>query len=257
MAEAIGLAASIIAVVEIAGRIASVCKLLIETVRDCPRDLHLIFVETGSLKVVFESLLFLKEDDPADSVTLQRLRGSDGPVEGCKAVMDQLNRLLPSESLHIPQSKGAKRQKLQTTVTSLAWPLKAQRARKLLDEMMRYKSTIIVALQGQLLTEFRHMKHQLDAVNTTLDGMAPAKQKVYEWYQDTSPSSFHNAAKRLYENKTGDWVSRSSDWDDWINTRIRSLWIHGIPGAGKTVLAAHIIETILRICEAKDERTTC
>ncbi|KAK5454828.1 hypothetical protein LTR20_010069 [Exophiala xenobiotica] len=255
MAEAIGLAASVIAVVEIAGRIASVCKSLIETVRDYPRDLRLIFVETGSLKVIFESLLFLNEDDPADSVTLQRLRGSNGPVEGCKAVMDQLNRLFPSDSLRISQTKGANRQKLQTTLTSLAWPLKAERARKLLDEMMRYKSTISVALQGQLLTELRNMKHQLDEVNTTLD--ASAKQKVYEWYQGTSPSSFHNAAKRLYEDKTGDWVLRSSDWDDWINARIRSLWIHGIPGAGKTVLAAHTIETILRICEAKDKRTTC
>ncbi|KAK5241339.1 hypothetical protein LTR40_010102, partial [Exophiala xenobiotica] len=151
MAEAIGLAASVIAVVEIAGRIASVCKSLIETVRDYPRDLRLIFVETGSLKVIFESLLFLNEDDPADSVTLQRLRGSNGPVEGCKAVMDQLNRLFPSDSLRISQTKGANRQKLQTTLTSLAWPLKAERARKLLDEMMRYKSTISVALQGQLL----------------------------------------------------------------------------------------------------------
>jgi hypothetical protein len=52
-------------------------------------------------------------------------------------------------------------------------------------------------------------------------------------------------------------VFRASDWDDWINTRIRALWIHGIPGAGKTVLAAHIIETTLRICEAKDKHTTC
>jgi len=52
-------------------------------------------------------------------------------------------------------------------------------------------------------------------------------------------------------------VFRASGWDDWINTRIRALWIHGIPGAGKTVLAAHIIETTLRICEAKDKRTTC
>jgi len=52
-------------------------------------------------------------------------------------------------------------------------------------------------------------------------------------------------------------VFRTSDWDDWINTRIRGLWIHGIPGAGKTVLVAHIIEATLRICEEKDKRTTC
>ena len=50
---------------------------------------------------------------------------------------------------------------------------------------------------------------------------------------------------------------KAPGWDDWINARIRALWVHGIPGAGKTVLAAHIIETTLRICEAKNKRTIC
>jgi hypothetical protein len=35
------------------------------------------------------------------------------------------------------------------------------------------------------------------------------------------------------------------------------LWIHGIPGAGKTILAAYIIEKTLSICKAEDKRTTC
>jgi len=70
MAEGIAFAASVIAVVQIADRIASVCKSLIETVQDYPRDLRLIFIEIGSLKVIFESLRFLNEDDPADSATL-------------------------------------------------------------------------------------------------------------------------------------------------------------------------------------------
>ena len=151
MAEAIGLAASIIAVLQLADRIASVCKSLIETVQDYPRDLRLIFLETSSLKAIFESLRFLNEHDPADSVTLQMLRGSDGPVEGCKMAMDQLDRLFPSHPLRSSKTKGAKRQKLQTALAGLAWPLKADRARKLLDEIMRHKSTINVALQGQLL----------------------------------------------------------------------------------------------------------
>ena len=151
MAEAIAFAASIIAVVQLADRISSVCKSLVETVQDYPRDLRLIFVEIGSLMVIFESLRFLNEDDPADSATLQRLRGSDGPVQGCKTAMDQLDRLFASVSLPSSKRKGAKRQRLQTALTSLAWPLKADRARKLLDEIMCYKSTINFALQGQLL----------------------------------------------------------------------------------------------------------
>lgn len=36
-------------------------------------------------------------------------------------------------------------------LASLAWPLKADKAKRLLDEIMRHKTTIGVALQGQLL----------------------------------------------------------------------------------------------------------
>ena len=157
MAEAIALAASIIAVVQLADRIASVCKSLIETVEDYPRDLRLIFVETGSLKVIFESLHFLNEDDPVDSATLRRLRGSNGPVESCKTAMDELNQLFPTLPLPGSKRRGTKRQKLQNVLTSLAWPRKAEKARKLLDEIMRHKTTINIALQGQLLWVDREM----------------------------------------------------------------------------------------------------
>jgi hypothetical protein len=55
MAEVIGLAASIIAVVQLADRITSVCKSLIETVKDYPRDLRLIFVEIGPLRLYLKA----------------------------------------------------------------------------------------------------------------------------------------------------------------------------------------------------------
>jgi len=145
------MADSISAVIELTERVAGVCKWLIETVQDYPRDLRLIFVETGSLKVIFESLRFLKEDDPEDSATLRRLRGSNGPIEGCKAAMNQLDQLFPSLTTPSSKRKGAKREKIQTLLTRLAWPLNADRARKLLDEIMCHKSKINVALQGQLL----------------------------------------------------------------------------------------------------------
>ncbi|KAE9371111.1 hypothetical protein N431DRAFT_376507 [Stipitochalara longipes BDJ] len=249
MADSIG------TVLQAAERIANVCKWLIETVHDYPKDLRLVFIETGSLKVIFESLRFLNEDDSADSATLQRLRGSDGPVEGCKVAMEQLDQLFPLLPSLTSKSKGKKRQKLQTALISLAWPLKAERARKLLDEIMCHKATINVALQGQLLAEFRNIKHQLDEVYVTLD--TSEKRKVYDWLQDTNPSEAHNRAKHLYENKTGDWVFTTPHWSDWINSRIRALWIHGIPGAGKTILAGHITEKTLLICEENDKRTTC
>jgi len=37
-------------------------------------------------------------------------------------------------------------------------------------------------------------------------------------------------------------MTRSSEWKAWIEGRRRFMWIHGIPGAGKTVLTSFLIE---------------
>jgi hypothetical protein len=152
MAEAIGLVASIFAVVQIADRIVKACKYYIETTEDYPRDLRLIYVEIGSLKVIFEGLTFLSHEDAADSLTLKAVLGSDGPVQHCKKAIEDLEKLFPSvPSTPASTRKKGKRKRLQACLDSLAWPLKAEKSRKLLEEIMKYKSTISVALQGQLL----------------------------------------------------------------------------------------------------------
>lgn len=42
---------------------------------------------------------------------------------------------------------------------------------------------------------------------------------------------------------------RSPEWASWCAAEHRCLWIHGIPGAGKTILMSHLIEHIARSCD--------
>ena len=154
MAEIIGLGASIATFIQIAGSIAGVCKSYIEAVQDCPKDLRLIYIETSSIKLLFESLQFLNEDDVDDSKASQILFQPDGPILGCGRAVTELGRLLPASLLAPvptrPAANRAKRQRLSLSLVSLAWPLKASKARKLLDDIMRYKSTITMGLTGEL-----------------------------------------------------------------------------------------------------------
>jgi hypothetical protein len=44
---------------------------------------------------------------------------------------------------------------------------------------------------------------------------------------------------------TGQWLPDSPEFQEWVNTKQRTLWCPGIPGAGKTILTAIVIEHLL------------
>jgi hypothetical protein len=72
--------------------------------------------------------------------------------------------------------------------------------------------------------------------------------EMCKWLQRTDPSPLHNRACSLYEPGTGDWMLRSPAWANWIDVKQRCIWVHGIPGAGKTILMSHLGEQIRKHC---------
>ncbi|KAK3695663.1 hypothetical protein B0T22DRAFT_534463 [Podospora appendiculata] len=136
---------------------------------------------------------------------------------------------------------------LPLTLDELAWPLKRDEARALLDEIATCNSTVSVALNGFVLQEIRSLRQVLDKSQ---------RREVYTWLQQTDPSPRHNAAISLYEEGTGEWILRSEEWNNWIKEQSRCIWIHVIPGAGKTVLAAHLIDQIRVVCASESTRRT-
>jgi NACHT domain len=73
--------------------------------------------------------------------------------------------------------------------------------------------------------------------------------KILQWLVSTDPSPIHNKSCELHETHTGKWLTRYQEYQDWKSGSTRLLWIHGIPGAGKTVLASYIVEDIKRFCQ--------
>jgi len=146
MAEAIALGASIIAVMRISDRIITLTKQYIETVRNAPRDFHVIRIEASALKAVFEGLELLQHSGNFLSNNLQKLGERDGPIEGRRRSVSELEKLLEPS----PQPTGnGKWRKIQTTLGNLAWPFEGGKANKLLDEISRYKATITLSLSTE------------------------------------------------------------------------------------------------------------
>jgi Cdc6-like AAA superfamily ATPase len=66
----------------------------------------------------------------------------------------------------------------------------------------------------------------------------------------TDPSSNHNGAWSLREPNTGKWLIRSPDYVDWMKGSTSFLWLYGIPGSGKTILASFVVEDVKEFCKS-------
>lgn len=60
---------------------------------------------------------------------------------------------------------------------------------------------------------------------------------------------FHRQKRALRQKGTCDWLTDSLQWKDWCEggsaVHSRFLWIHGLAGAGKTILASFAIDEVL------------
>lgn len=154
MAEVVALGASIIAIVQIADRVIALCIGYIETIHDAPSDLRARLIETPTTKSVLENVGFLLSFKNEQSTMLENLSRPDGPIQGCKAVMDKMEAIFPSEYSQGSGNNRSKRQKAKACWEYLAWPSKAERAKKLVDELGRFKMTISFALAAESMQVF-------------------------------------------------------------------------------------------------------
>lgn len=66
--------------------------------------------------------------------------------------------------------------------------------------------------------------------------------KTYKWLNHPDPSTNLNKAIGRRHPGTGSWFLESLLFKKWKSETLRHLWLHGIPGCGKTVLSATIID---------------
>ncbi|KAA1474506.1 hypothetical protein DENSPDRAFT_931704, partial [Dentipellis sp. KUC8613] len=70
--------------------------------------------------------------------------------------------------------------------------------------------------------------------------------KCFGWLAAPDPSVNHNAAQDKVKQgqKTGQWIFQNSDFVEWMHSIHSSMWLHGKPGGGKSVLCSTIINML-------------
>ncbi|KAK4144435.1 uncharacterized protein C8A04DRAFT_11560 [Dichotomopilus funicola] len=171
--------------------------------------------------------------------TLEALSRDHGPIEGCKKVILELEKALPHEAVFGSDSK-------RTAIKSaLSWFLKESKAKSLLHELREYKRIIALALTTDSSLDIKETKANTEKIYAIITA-DEQERNIYNWLCATDPSDIHERSCEAYEPGTGDWLFRDPVWEAFTEEKTRCLWIHGIPGAGKTIFASHLFQATHR-----------
>ena len=150
MAEGLGLAASIIAVLQITNSVISVCYDYSAAVQGTSWELPQVRAEMESLRDILQALESLaKQAEFTNSVagtrlpTLSLLMGPDSLLQNCFHEVERLEKRLKSPSWS--DGFGPRRKAL---IQALRWPLKEAETKKALENISRFKSTLVLALSA-------------------------------------------------------------------------------------------------------------
>ncbi|CAN9361213.1 unnamed protein product [Alternaria alternata] len=73
--------------------------------------------------------------------------------------------------------------------------------------------------------------------------------KICSWLSAPDPSTNYHKAHKQRQAETGLWLLESAKFSDWKKRAASRLWLHGIPGCGKTILSSTIIGHLVQHCD--------
>lgn len=151
----------------------------------------------------------------------------------------------------------------QHGIKDLKWPLSRGKTVELREHLERQKTACILALsasstqtiheilRGQELTnkELAEIKsEQRKFVEIKMaEELGESSKQIVDWFSPVDPSKYHQAARNVHQKGTGKWFLDLEEFKHWYSTPNATLWIYGIPGAGKTILSSLIIEEVFNL----------
>jgi hypothetical protein len=239
--EPLSAAASIMTVLQVTHKISILCLDIHHRINSAKSDIARISEEIRSLRSVLEGLAGLnltgRDKTSLGTGKLDALASVDKVLTICTTELQDLELELQKVVKSSSQSR----------LKALSWMWKEQDVVRRLQNISRLKSTLQLALdldQTKLISESHA---NLLSLRTAFDGASSERHRrsIIDWLG--TPSSFSNFhdAQKLKSPSTGDWFLKSPRFKNWKEFSGPHLWLHGIPGSGKTVLCSSIVGAVI------------
>lgn len=245
MADPLSIAAGAAGLISLSGTILAEGYHYIKSVQEAPTQLRCLLSEIAGLNILFDRLQTLveKESSGQASTAFQALVNSG-------AITDSLEVLQKIEGL-VATCQQVSGQRKRNFGKALFWPLKEGATQTLLARLRRLKDTFTAALSVDTAVVVQRIENQTNAIAQDVSELKCSKdqQEILGWLCPVHVNveeNFENAL-RLRESGTGNWFFDLPLFHAWTKNSNGLFWISGIPGSGKTVLAATIIEYLRRL----------
>lgn len=254
MADPLSTTASLIAVGQVIGSIISCCYNYQQSLKSARKEASRILLETQTLRNVIERLLDQVTDDESNGGTLlpslaRMLNGTGSVFEHCSQDLAVLE-----ERLRTPVNKWRK------LGGRLLWPLRESEIIKEVETIHRLRSVIESGLAVDTAASVREIqKDTRELKERVLDFQRAIKltdhqrlQVMLDWLGAPDPSAHHNMVLKGRTEGTGVWLLKGAEFEAWRDSSEMSvLWMHGIPGCGKSVLTSSVIDHLRQFTSTK------
>jgi hypothetical protein len=255
--DGLSVAASIAGVMGLADIVFRQVFKYAKAVKNAKKDIEGLASELGALSGILHHLSIVTEvmeeqQDKPDDPGAFRMQH----VESCYHILSTMKL-----DLEGAQSRLHGANKLDSIQQRLVWPLTSSKTKHYMAEIGRHKQTMTLALSAdsmavllKLISSHEDTNKRVGEIQTdvrrTLDisvriVLDARRRQVLDFFMRYDvhrlQQSFETSVK-LRQPFTGLWLIHGDAFKNWLSTAHSNLWLSGIPGAGKTVLAGAMIE---------------
>lgn len=249
--DPLSLAASISGLVSFADTVFTRVHKYIRAAKGAKQEIQALSDEINWLAATLRSLGALAseleaEGDVFDPSLLVHLVGH------CRQTLDKIETKVQTAADGIFAPSRSK-----VVGATLKWPFSVSETKTLLAEVSRHKATMTSALSADTMRKLQLCLTKVDKngqhivaiakdirdikINTQI-AMDSRKRRVLDFFMKTSPQPSFETSIKLRHPMTGLWLTESARFNLWLETPGSKMWLTGIPGAGKTVLAGSAIQ---------------
>ena len=266
--------ASGIACHQLASGVGRGCIHYARGVRHAEEDANLFSSQLQTLRISFQNLETLLENDSAAS-------DHDDNLQLAREIMDHQSTAIEPycQALNKIQGKLVKAQldgKYENIYHKLAWPLKKgeiDNAMKTLEEFATVVDRAITVGILRTVTGTDSTTKQILNFNISAEGeqkqrdqdrkekeerrvAGEIREKILNWLAHPDPSKIHNTVSQSRKSdQTGRWFLDGATFRAFKETPRSLLWLHGDSGSGKSVMCSAIIND-LRAFQFQEHRVS-